>query len=73
MRERKEEAYRIYVTDALRIIGQNTAKYAGGSYQQQRFADIIRPHKDDGRIGEEIAADVIKRAGLKVVSSNKSV
>ena len=64
MRERKEEAYRIYVTDALRIIGQNTAKYGGGSYQQLRFADIIRPHKDDGRT----AADVIKRAGLKVIT-----
>ena len=28
----KTEAYRIYVTDALRIVAENTARYAGGNY-----------------------------------------
>lgn len=64
----KETAYRIYVTDALKTISENTAKYSGGSYLTKRYADIIKPGPVDSRTGEEIAADVIKKAGLKVVS-----
>lgn len=36
---------------------------------QVRFADLIEPKKQiEQKTGDEIAADVIKRAGLKVVS-----
>ena len=38
----KEQAYRVYVTDALKIIGENTAKYAGGSYMKVRYLDVDR-------------------------------
>ena len=58
----------MYVTDSLRIMGENTAKYAGGSYSQERWVDIVSPKKKDTRTGEEIVADVIKKAGLKVVN-----
>lgn len=58
----------MYVTDALKIIGENTARYAGGSHMTQRWADVITPKNQDTRTGAEIAADVIKKAGLKVVS-----
>ncbi len=44
----------MYLTDTLRIIGENTAKYAGGSYIKKRYADIIIPHKEETRTGEEI-------------------
>lgn len=64
----KETAYRIYVTDALKTIAENTAKYSGGSYPAKRYADIIKPGTVESRTGEEIAADAIKKAGLKVVS-----
>lgn len=33
----------------------------------QRWVDVITPKKQDTRTGAEIAADVIKKAGLKVV------
>lgn len=65
--QRRDLAYRIYVTDCLRIISENTAKMGGGSYITAKFADnIINPKSVDNRPGEEIAADIIKRAGIEV-------
>ena len=63
----RDLAYRIYVTDCLRIISENTAKMGGGSYITAKFADIINPKPVDDRTGEEIAADIIKLAGIEVV------
>lgn len=63
----------MYVTDALKLLGENTARYAGGSHMIQRLVDVITPKKQDTRTGAEIAADVIKKAGLKVVRKAESV
>ena len=65
--QRRDLAYRIYVTDCLRIISENTAKMGGGSYITAKFADIINPKPVDKRTGEEIAADIIKQAGIEVI------
>lgn len=32
-----------------------------------KFSDIINPKPVENRAGEEIAADIIKRAGIEVV------
>ena len=63
----RDLAYRIYVTDCLRIISENTAKICGGSYITAKLADIINPKPVDDRTGEEIAADIINRAGIEVI------
>ena len=63
----RDLAYRIYVTDCLRILSENTAKVGGGSYITAKFSDIINPKPEDNRTGEEIAADIIKRAGIEVI------
>ena len=63
----RDWAYRIYVTDCLRMATENTAKMSGGSYISAKLADIINPKPVDNRNGEEIAADIIKRAGIEVV------
>lgn len=60
------ETYRVYVSDTLRIISENTARFGGGAYIKQRYYDVINPPKVDTRTGDEIAEDIIKRAGLKV-------
>lgn len=64
----ERKAYRAYVTDALKVIAENTARYAGGSYLNERYVDRIQRRSVDHRTGEEIAADIIKRCGLKVVN-----
>lgn len=53
----REEAYRIYVTNCL----QNAPQ---GKYITKSWYDIMNPKKDDGKSAEEIAIDVISRAGL---------
>lgn len=63
----RDLAYRIYVTDCLRMATENVAKMSQGSYTSARFYDIINPKTVDNRSGEEIAADIIKRAGIEVI------
>lgn len=65
--QQRDLAYRIYISDCLRIIGENTAKISKGSYITAEFTDIINPKPVDNRNGEEIAADIIKRAGIEVI------
>ena len=67
-REQEEKAYRVYVTDALRLTVENTAKFAGGNYIKARYIEIIEPKKQDNRTCEEITADIIQRCGLVVKS-----
>ena len=60
----KDTAYRVYVTDCLKLIAENT----GNISLKSRYYDIIPPKKVDARTGDEIVADIIKRAGLVVKS-----
>ena len=39
----------------------------GGSYVTVKLSDIINPKPVEKRTGEEIAADIIKRAGIEVI------
>ena len=65
--EQEEKAVKIYFAECLRVITENTAKMSGGSYISAKLSDIINPKPADNRTGEEIAADIIKRAGIEVV------
>ena len=65
--QQRDLIYRIYVTNCLRIMTENTAKQAGGNYMTAEYEDLIKPKKKDNRTGNEIATDVIRNAGIKVV------
>jgi hypothetical protein len=62
----KTDAYHIYMSDTLRIVSETTARFAGGNYIKARYADIVKPKKQDNRTCEEITADVVARCGLVV-------
>ena len=53
-KEQKEKAYKVYITDALKIIAENTAKANGGSYLTARYAELIEPKKEETRTAVEI-------------------
>ena len=55
-----DQAYRIYVTDALYASGNNKA-------MSKRYFELIKPEMTCNRSGDDVALDVIKRLGLKVV------
>ena len=49
------------------MISENAASGGGRSYMAVKFEDVVNPKPVDNRTGEEIAADIIKRAGIEVV------
>lgn len=61
-KSRLELAYRIYVTDSLQALAQN-------KYIKQRWYDAVKPERIDPRSGEEIARDILSRAGIEVIST----
>ena len=61
LQETEDLSYRIYTTDMLRVVAM------GQRIQSvQRYAELIDHAPKDTRSGDEIAADVIQRCGLKV-------
>ncbi len=54
-KEQEEKAYRVYVTDTLRLITENTAKMGhGGSYFKARYIEVLEPPKEEKRSAEEV-------------------
>lgn len=67
----EELIYKRYITDGLRDITESVSQAFGGNYLSVSFFDLIDNNKKQTattRTGEEIAADVIKKAGLVVMS-----
>ena len=54
----QEKAYRVYVTDVLKILAESTAKYSGGSYMKIRYYDLIQPKPEESRTPEEIIGNM---------------
>ena len=52
------KAYRVYVTDALKVIAENTAKFSGGGYLKTRYYDVINPRPEETRTPEEIVSSI---------------
>ncbi len=52
----REEVYRHYVAEALRVVGENTARLlpSDGTYLKVRYAELIDPKPADPRTGEQI-------------------
>lgn len=57
-KEQKDKIYKVYVTDVLRSISENTAKSVQGSYIKARYLDIIDPPKEETRTPEEIIENI---------------
>ena len=49
-----QEAYQVYIADALRVITENTAHIGGGMYLKQRWAEMLNPKPPETRTPEEI-------------------
>lgn len=60
-----EEIYKTYITDSFYVIVHSLGN---GDALPKRYQDIMHPETEDKRTGDEIAADIIKRHGLKVVN-----
>lgn len=56
----ERKVYRSYTTDMLKAIAESL-----GVSVIDRYADVISLEASDTRTGDEIAEDIIKRAGLR--------
>lgn len=63
---RSQEAFRSYIADSAMYINQSIAKTLGGTYLEKRYSDLFKAEREDERTGDEIALEVIRKAGLKV-------
>lgn len=56
------------MTETLRLLTENTAKFAKGSVIKDKFYDLInRKNKHvETKSGDEIVADIVSRAGLNL-------
>lgn len=61
--QRREDAWRVYTTDALSVIAQQL-----GAKLRRRYYDIIHPQPRDERDGDAVVRDVLFGMGIKVVS-----
>lgn len=59
--EREEYAYRIYVTDSLKVIGENAA-FNGGKHMNQRFYEVLN-YKPDNRTSDDIIGSIRAKLG----------
>ena len=60
----REKSYRGYIAEVMRLIGENVASITGGSYITSKWVDLLDRKPEDDRTADEIALDVITRAGL---------
>ena len=49
------------------MISEHAASGGGGYYMDVKFEDVVNSKPVDNRTGEEIAADIINRAGIEVI------
>lgn len=60
--EQKAEIYRIYVTDALQLISENTARFAGGKVMGKRYYEIFDTGQDEPqRTSEDVIASISRQ------------
>ena len=62
----EEKAFRSYIADGIKCISEAIANTYGGSYLQERYADLVSISRTEEKTGDEIALEVIEKAGLKV-------
>lgn len=56
--EQERRATSLYFAECARILTENTAKCAHGSYMTVKLADILNPKPQDDRSAEEIIASI---------------
>lgn len=62
-----DDAWKLFVAEGVRMISESAAKFAGGPYMKVKWSDIANKKQEKEQKPGEIAASIIKGAGLTVV------
>ena len=65
-RETQDAAFRMYVGTGIQFIVENTAEFVGSGKGLRDYVEFIGLKEVDNRTGDEVAAEIIKRAGLRL-------
>lgn len=66
-----EKRFRAYQADCLRVITENTAKYAGGSYIQSKWSDLMEQKTPDTRTAKDIVEELAAKGGIRIKPAPK--
>lgn len=64
-KQSRQETYEYYVTECLKIITENSSKYAGGVYMTRSYSDIV-DDKQSNKEKEESAEEIKTRLKNKM-------
>lgn len=64
----REETYRVYMTESLRLIAENTARAVNGGYLKTRYAELFE-QKPESASNEDRSSDEIIDHMKKKLSS----
>lgn len=59
----KELEYRVYITDALKAIAENTAKNVGGTFLTKRYVDSVLPSNKKEVTSAQVVSKMKKKIG----------
>lgn len=68
-KEKQQERERLrefYLMRGVQLMVEYTAGFVGGRQGLADWEDVVRRKEQDAKSGDEIAADVFKRAGLRI-------
>ena len=66
LQKREQKAYRVYVTDALKVIAENTSRFNGGATMNGRWFDLVDVSKPKAK--EQSQEEIINRLRHKLIS-----
>lgn len=61
-RDSREQIYRFYIAEAVKIATSNTANWAGGSTMTKHLNELYN-YKPDNRTSEDIISDIRNKLG----------
>lgn len=66
-----DDIYRFYITNALKILTTNTAKFAGGTELTKTYREIISNDTVSEEQQEKEAQDIIKNMKAKIAKAGR--
>lgn len=60
-KEQEEKAYRIYITDGIKVLVDNTARIAGGAVLNKRYIDMVEPKEEETRTAKDVIDGIKKK------------